>query len=130
MNIRVKTTNVSLSPAISAYVDKRLAKTTKLVGGDPSIMCDIELGKISAHHQKGDIFRAEIHIVGPGLDAYASSEHEDLYAAIDEVRDEIMRDLRAKKGKRLSYIRRSGARVKDMVKGLMPWGEEGWYKRR
>ena len=67
---------------------------------------------------------------GPGLDAYASAEHEDLYSAIDEVRDDIVRDLRSKKGKRLSYIRRSGARVKDMVKGLLPWGEEGWYKRR
>ena len=92
-------------------------------------MCDVELAKTNEHHQKGDIFRAEIHIVGPGLDAYASAEHEDLYAAIDEVRDEIVRDLRTKKGKRISYIRRSGARVKDMVKGMMPWGEDGWYKK-
>ena len=130
MNTRVKGTNITLTPAISAYVDKRIAKLGKLVGGDPSIMCDVELGKTSAHHQKGDIFRAEIHVVGAGLDAYASAEHEDLYAAIDEVRDDIVRDLRAKKGKRLSYIRRSGARVKDMVKGLLPWGEEGWYHRR
>jgi len=129
MNIRIKATNVSLSPAISAYVDKRLGKLSKLIGGDPSIMCDVELGKTSEHHQKGDIFRAEIHIVGAGLDSYASAEAEDLYAAIDDVRDEIMRDLRAKKGKRLSYVRRSGARVKDMVKGLLPWGEDGWYTK-
>ena len=130
MNIRVKGTNITLTPAISAYVDKRVSKLDKLVGGDPSIMCDIELGKTSAHHQKGDIFRAEIHIVGAGLDAYAAAEHEDLYAAIDEVRDDIVRDLRAKKGKRLSYIRRGGAQVKAMVKGLLPWGEDGWYHRR
>ena len=102
----------------------------KLIGNDQSFSCEVELGKTSAHHQKGEIFRAEMHVVGPGLDAYAAAEHEDLYSAIDEVRDSIVRDLQAKKGKRISYIRRSGARVKDMAKGLLPWGDKGWYRRR
>ena len=130
MNIRIKATSISITPAITAYVNKRLDKMDKLIGGDPTIMCDVEVGKTSGHHQKGDIFRAEIHIVGPGLDAYAAAEHEELYTAIDEVRDDIVRDLRARKGKKLSYIRRSGARVKDMVKGLLPWGDEGWYGKK
>jgi putative sigma-54 modulation protein len=121
MKTNTKATNMSLSPAISEYVDKRLSKIAKLLGSDPTLICDIELGKTTGHHQKGDIFRAEMHIVGAGKDVYASSEKDDLYSAIDEVRDEILRELKAAKGKKISLIRRSGAAVKNMVKGFWPW---------
>ena len=129
MNIRIKATTISLTPAISEYADKRLMKIQSMLGGDPSYMCDLELGKISGHHNKGDIFRAEIHIVGKGKDLYASSEDQDLYVAIDAMRDEILRELKASKGKDISMIRRGGAPVKAMVKGILPWGEKGWGKR-
>lgn len=123
MNINLKATNISLSPAISEYVDKRLKKVSKIVGPDPSVQCDIELARTTDHHQKGEIFRAEIHIVGASKDIYASSEKEDLYAAIDDVRDEVLRELKTKKEKQISLIRRGGARMKAMIKGLWPWGK-------
>lgn len=121
MNINVKGTGISLTPSISDYADKRLASVSKLLGGDPSFICDLELAKTSSHHNKGDIFRAEIHIVGKGKDLYAAAEDQDLYAAIDGMRDEIMRELKASKGKRLSFIRRGGTRVKEMMKGMWPF---------
>lgn len=124
MNTNIRTTNVALVPAISEYVDKRLKKIEKLLADDKSVQCDIEIGRTTEHHQKGDVFFAEIHIVGAGKNAYARAEKQDLYTAIDAVRDEILRELSAGKGKRISIIRRSGARVKNMVKGLWPWGSK------
>ncbi len=121
MNINIKTTGIALTPAISDYTNKRLDKIIHLLDGDKSAQCDIELAKTTAHHQKGNIFRAEIHIVGAGKNFYASSEQPDLFAAIDLVREEILREISAGKAKRISLIRRSGARVKNMVKGLWPW---------
>jgi ribosomal subunit interface protein len=121
MNINIKATGISLTPSISAYADKRLASVSKILGGNPSFICDLELAKTSAHHNKGDIFRAEIHITGNGKDLYASAEDQDLYAAIDIMRDEITRELKASKGKRLSFIRHGGTRVKEMIKGVWPW---------
>ncbi|MBU6426907.1 ribosome-associated translation inhibitor RaiA [Patescibacteria group bacterium] len=121
MNTNIKSTNIALSPAISDYANKRLKKITAMLGRDPSIRCDMELAKTTEHHQKGDIFKAEIHIVGSGKNLYAVSNKADLYAAIDDARDEILRELKAKKEKRISLIRRGGARVKSMVKGLWPW---------
>jgi ribosomal subunit interface protein len=129
MNIRVKVTNITLSPAISDYVTKRLNRMTKLVSKDPSAVCNVELAKTTNHHKNGDIYKAEIHLIGAGLDAYSSVEHEDLEIAITDARDEIIRELNAGKGKHMSYIRRSGAQVKLMVKGILPWGERGWYKK-
>lgn len=124
MNTRIKATGLSMTQAISEYTDKRIAKVSKMLGGDPSFMCDIELAKTTNHHNKGDIFRAEIHIVGKGKDLYASAEDQDLYAAIDTVRDDIIREVRASKGKSLSFIRRGGSQVKAMMKGIWPWGKD------
>jgi putative sigma-54 modulation protein len=121
MNINLKGTNVTLSEAITAYVDKRLKKAAKLVGDDQAVRCDVELARTTSHHNKGEIFRAEVHIVGPGKDIYVASEKEDLYAAIDAMRDEVLRELKAKKSKQISLIRRGGARVKAMAKGLWPF---------
>lgn len=121
MNIRIKATNITLSPAITEYVNKSLVKVTRLIGEDPALVCDVEVGRTSHHHHKGDVFMAEMHITGNGHDAYATASHEDLYTAVNDVRDEILKKLRAGKGKKISYIRRSGAKVKAMVKGLWPF---------
>lgn len=117
-------TSIVMTPAISDYVSKRLKKVDGILSNDPAAQCDVELAKTTEHHHKGEIFRAEIHIVGAGKNVYASAEKDDLYAAIDAVRDEVLRELKAGKGKRISLIRRSGARVKGMVKGLWPFNRK------
>jgi putative sigma-54 modulation protein len=124
MKINIKTTSISSSEAILEYVEKRLAKVSQIIGDDPTVICDVELAKTTGHANKGDIFRAEVHIVGAGKNLYASSEKEDLYAAIDDVKDEIQRELKTTKDKEVSMIRRGGARVKAMVKGMMSWGKK------
>ena len=124
MNINIKTGNLTLTPAISEYANKRLEKIGRIIGSDPAIQCDVELAKTTDHHHKGEIFRAEIHIVGSGKNLYASSEKEDLYSAIYDVRHEILRELNVDKEKRLSFIRRGGARIKAAAKGLWPWGKK------
>lgn len=118
MNINIKTTTISLTPAISDYVDKKLVPVKQFLEGDTTVQCDIELAKTSNHHRQGDIFKAEVHIVGKGIDIYASVEKEDLYAAIDEVKDEVLGQLKSQKDKRKSMVRRGGAQVKEIIKGL------------
>ncbi len=121
MNINIKATNITLTPSISNYTEKRLNKISRLLKGDQSVKCDVEVGRTTEHHYKGDVFRAEIHIVGNNKNIYASSEQPDLYAAIDIVRDEILREIKSKREKRISFVRRGGARMKAMLKGLWPW---------
>lgn len=125
MNTNVKAGSIELTPAISEYLDKRLSKIEKLLGGDPTVQCDVELSRTTGHHNKGDIFRAEIHIVGSGKDIYVAREETDLYAAIDVVRDEVLREIKAKREKQISLVRRGGARMKAMMKGLWPFSRKG-----
>lgn len=118
MKTNIKTTGIELTPAILGYIEKRMQSIDKFVGADSSAIADVEVGKTSGHHRQGDIFRAEVHVVAKGKNLYASSDKSDLYAAIDDVRDEIIRELSASKEKRVSLMRRGGAKVKDVIKGI------------
>jgi ribosomal subunit interface protein len=118
MNINIKTTNITLTEAISDYTSKRLDAITQLLKDDPTVRFDVELAKTSNHHKNGDIFRAEILVVGKNKDLYAASEEEDLYKAIDMVRDEMLREVRQGKEKKISIIRRGGAKLKEIIKGF------------
>lgn len=118
MHINIKTTTISLTPSISDYVEKHLSSIGKFLENDPSVKFDLELGKTTNHHRQGDIFKAEIHIVAKDQNIYSSVEREDLYVAIDEARDEVLRQLKTSKDKRLSLIKKGGAQVKNFIKGL------------
>ena len=111
---------MQLTPAITDYVNKRLNAASKFLESDPTAIIEVSVGKTTEHHKNGDIFKAEAHIVGAKKDIYVEASAIDLYAAIDILRDEVMRRLSADKGKRLSRLRRSGAMVKNMIKGMWP----------
>lgn len=121
MKINTKTINLPGSMTIDEYISKRLERIERLVGDDSSVQCAIELTRTTDHHQKGDVFMAEIHIIGKGRNIYASSEKDNIHTAIDEACDEAIRSLKSGKKKYLSFVRRGGATVKSMVKGLWPW---------
>ena len=120
MNINIKTTTISLTPAISEYVDKRIGAIGKFLENDTTAQCDIELARTTNHHKQGDIFKAEVHIVGKDKNIYASEEHEDLYVAIDAVRDSVLREIKSSTAKKRSLIRRGGAQIKNIIKGIWP----------
>jgi ribosomal subunit interface protein len=118
MNINIKTSSISLTPSISDYVDKRLQTIKSFFQNDSTAICDVELARTTFHHKSGDIFRAEIHIVAKDKNLYASNEQDDLYKAIDMVRDEMLREIKTTKSKDQSMLRRGGARIKDMIRGI------------
>ena len=117
MKINIKTTTISLTPAISEYVKKRFDSLEKFFKDDSTAICDIELAKTSNHHKNGYIFRAEIHIVAKNKNLYASSEKEDLYSAIDSVKDEALREVKSSNEKMRSVFRKGASKVKSILKG-------------
>lgn len=113
----IKATEIDLTTPIKEYLDKRLEAIEKLIDSEnPTLLAEIEIGKTTKHHQSGDIFRAELNLTIDGDNFRAVSEKENLNSAIDEMRDEILNELRSFKGKRQSLIKRSGAKVKALLK--------------
>ena len=120
MNINIKTTTITLTPAISDYVDKRIGTIDKFLQDDSTVQCDLELARTTNHHKQGDIFKAEAHVVGKDKNIYATEEHEDLYTAIDALRDSLLREIKSTTAKKRSLIRRGGAQIKNILKGIWP----------
>ena len=118
MKINIKTTTISLTPAISDYVEKNLSSIKKLLENDTTAQCDLELAKTTNHHKHGDIFKAEIHIVAKETNIFSSVEKEDLYAAIDEARNEVIQAIKSAKEKKITSERKGGAEIKNIIKGL------------
>jgi putative sigma-54 modulation protein len=118
MRLNIKATNIELTPAISAYVEKKLSALEKYFEGNVDAVAQVEVGKTTQHHKSGEVFKAEVRLIGGGLDIYAVSEQADLYAAIDLVKDETAHKLTHLKGKKEALHRRGARVVKDMMKGL------------
>lgn len=122
MQITIKATNIELTEAIRDYVNKKFNAVSKFVRkSDESVLCRVEVGKVTHHHKKGEVFRAEGRIHVDGKELYAASEMEDLYAAVDDVKDELVRVLTSTKEKKMDMVRKGGARIKNMLKGLYDW---------
>lgn len=123
MKINIKATNFSLTPSISEYIEKKINMLDKFFG-NREVLVNVEVGRTTKHHKSGDIFRAEIHVSDGGEEYYTVAETGDLYAAIDEVKDEVADSLASKKKKAIHLLRRSGAKIKNMLKGYF------WPRRK
>lgn len=129
MKTNIKVTNITLTPAISDYIEKKVDMLEKFFEGE-EVLARVEIGKTTKHHKSGDVFKAEVHLIFGGYDHYAVAERDDLYAAIDEVKDEIARGVTSKKKKTMSLIRRGGGQIKNIIKGLRDFGGRGWRRFR
>lgn len=91
----LKSTNMDLTDAIRAYVDDKVDQLRKICGDfDPADDLKVEVGKSTQHHAKGPYYRAEMHLILPGKELRAEYEGEDLYEAIDNVKDQLRRQLK------------------------------------
>lgn len=102
----IKATNIELTDAIRAAVERELADLEPLTERfGEAASAHVEVGKTTRHHQKGDLFRAEINLKIPGKLLRAESEEEDLYVAVNRTGDELRRQLKEEKERRIDQRR-------------------------
>ncbi len=71
----------------------------KLISGidkKADLFFDIELGRTTKHHSKGKIWRCEAQLDLPGIKSMIRAESlaESLRAAVDEVKSEILSEIK------------------------------------
>ncbi len=130
MKINTKATNISLTPSISEYIEKKISALEKFYKREEDIVVNVEVGRTTQHHKSGDIFRAEIHIRSRGNEYYASAETEDLYTAIDEVKDKIVYELTSTRKRTKRLFRKGGAQIKNLLRGAVNVGGKSWKRIR
>ena len=122
MRINLLGKNIELTPEIEDYVSKKVTNLSKLLvkieeeGGETNI--NFEVSKATKHHQKGVIFHADCKINLGGENFYSSADEEDLYAAVDAVKESLFREISKNKDRRLTLLYRGASSIKKMLKGL------------
>lgn len=116
MKISVKANGFSLTPSTEEYLRLKLDHLDRFLPFDESIIADVELAKTTAHHQKGDIFKAEINLRLPHRLLRASAQEWDLRVAIDRARDTIQEEIKKNRTKDLSLFKRGARKLKNLLR--------------
>ncbi len=105
---------MDLTDAIKSYVEEKLESIEKLcVDFGEAVEIRIEVGKSTRAHAKGPYYRAEFQLSLPGEVLRAEEEQENLYAAIDEVKDQLRRQVKNYKDKLQDRTQRATRPDKD-----------------
>jgi len=91
MTINIRAVGMDLTDAIRQYVEEKFNSLEKYA--ESIIRIDVDLGKTSNHHQKGDVFTCAAIVQIPGDVLKIEKTEEDLYKAIDKVKDHYRETL-------------------------------------
>lgn len=120
MHTTITGVHMEITDAIHGYTMEKMSTLAKLVArDDTSAKLSIELSKASNHHVNGQVFQAEAVLHIRGKDTALKTTQEDLYKAIDVLKDMLVRELSQHKDKERSMVRRGAHRVKALFKKLV-----------
>lgn len=104
MKINITGKNLEITPAIRSYIEEKIGGLQRFFNNVIDGRVEIEK---NTHHQKGYVFNVLVNLVVPNELIRATDVQENLYAAIDVVKEEIERQLLEKKGKYEAKIRQA-----------------------
>ena len=125
MRINIKATNIKLDEALKVWVEKKIGEIEKFLVDfgsreyfkeKPNLEIKVEIGKTTYHHLKGEVFRAEAQLYLPKQIIRAEATSEDLRDAICQIKDELQREVKKYKGKRIARARRWARKVKEFTR--------------
>lgn len=92
---------MELTPGIKEHVETKIGGLKHLLDPHRTELAEVrvEIGKSSQHHHKGNVFYAEANLKMGKYLFRATTTHEDLHAAINDVRDELEQQLKKHKTK-------------------------------
>lgn len=119
MHIIITGTHLDITDAIRAYTMEKMTSLEKLIAkDDTSGKLTVELSKTTNHHTHGEVFQAEAVLHIRGKETALRATQDDLYKAIDTLKDMLYRELSKHKDKEQSVFRRSAYKIKNLFKKL------------
>ena len=113
-NLSILCKDFDLTDAIKLYATEKMSALDKYfpeAGAAASF--NLRLGKVSNSHNSGKIFYAEVSIKTPEKNFGALVESEDIYAAIDQLKDDLAHNIAHYKDKEHTKNIRSARKIKE-----------------
>ncbi|MCR4274492.1 MAG: ribosome-associated translation inhibitor RaiA [Candidatus Campbellbacteria bacterium] len=118
LNISLKATGMELTSAIRSYAQEKVVSVGKFIDPSKEAYAEVEMGMTTRHHSGGSIFRCEINLRVEGELIRVVSDKEDLYAAIDVAKDELLDEVRKRKNKKTRDSRRGARMFKSLLQKM------------
>ncbi len=128
MEVIIKSNNIELTPHLRDYAEKKLRsacrfipsvikaehKDSEEVGREVArVVLEVEIEKITGEtKEKGRIFRTEAQMLLPGNTVKAEYVAETVKASVDEVKNELERQIKEHKEKIETKRRKEGQKAK------------------
>lgn len=87
MTLTITHKGIELTPAIKQYVEEKMTTLEKYV--DPIWEIDVEVGRAAGHSNKGNVYECKAVVQIAGEVMKVERDADDLYKAIDKVRDHL-----------------------------------------
>lgn len=109
MKIMIHGLHMELTPTIKAHVEEKIGSLEHMMDAKHAELAEVrvEVGKPSKHHQHGAVFYAEANLKMGREFFRATASHEDLHAAVNDVRTDLERQLRKHKTKEHAFSRKT-----------------------
>lgn len=96
MKITIKATGLELTPPIKEFIEEKVGSVQKFLqrfDDNNQVLAEVEIGRPSTHHSKGEVYFAEININLPGNILRAKTENSDIRAAINDAKEVLKREI-------------------------------------
>lgn len=112
--IQFKATNTELDGALQDLVEQKLHSLKKFTGEGQDLKCEVEFEKVTAQ-QSGNVHRIEVNFYQDGKLFRAEATEESFEKAVDEVRNELHKEMRRSRKKEETLLKRGGRVIKKMM---------------
>lgn len=109
-----KATNTEVDEALQELLTQKFQSLTKYIGDESDVKCEVEFEKVT-HSQSGNVHRVETNLWLAGTLYRAEATEGAFEKAIDEVRDELDKELRRAHKKRDDLAKEGGRKIKEMM---------------
>lgn len=118
MDIRIKSTDFQITPDVENYLAERIGMLEKLLEDSTLARVEVEIGRDAGRPRHGkNIWFAEMHVIRPGSSrVYARNNGETINEAIEDAKNEVMRQLQRSKQIHRRVLRKGGAMVKRLLR--------------
>lgn len=123
MKKTIKSKNIEITKEIKKYIDEKVDSLEKFLNIENDnkevkspVEIVVEVEKETNHHQKGFIFKAEMILSISGKTLFAKYTCDNLNNSILEAKEELLREIKKNKSKKVSLNRRKARVLKKDLK--------------
>jgi len=113
--IQFKATNTEMIGELQDIMEMKLHSLDKYIGDETDVKCQVEFEKVNTQHT-GRIYRVEANFFMAGKMYRADSTKTTFEEAIDEVRNELDKELRRTRKRKVTLLKKGGRAIKKMMR--------------